>query len=231
MGRLWETDDELFDLARRELFTAVVGDVMDKRGLNRQFLPPEIKPLRADMVVIGRAMPVLEADVFAETLEGSANPLMGQPFGLMFHALDDLKPGEVYICTGASPRYALWGGLMSTRALKLAAAGAVLNGYSRDTREILRLNFPTFSFGAYAQDQGPRGKVIDFRVPLQIGQVQLRPGDIVYGDLDGVCVVPREAEEDIFRAALEKARGEQRVRQAIEAGMSSAEAFAKFGIM
>jgi regulator of RNase E activity RraA len=228
---LWTSDEELFGLVRRELFTAVVGDVMDQLGLRHQFLPPQIKPLRDDMIVIGRAMPVLEADVGGEAVQNGAHSLRSKPFGLMFQALDDLKPGEVYICAGASPTYALWGGLMSARAIRLNAGGAVLCGYSRDTREILRLNFPTFSYGAYAQDQGPRGKVIDFRVPIEVDQVRVRPGDIVYGDLDGVCVIPQEAEADTFRAALEKARGEKLVKQAIEAGMSAAEAFEKYGIM
>ncbi len=229
--KLWKNDQELFDLARRELYTAVVGDVMDTMGLQRQFLPPEIRPLQAGMVLIGRAMTVLEADVFALQAENSHNPLMAKPFGLMLEALDDLKPGEIYICSGASPTYALWGELMSVRAMKLGAGGAVLDGYSRDTHGILALNFPTFSYGAYAQDQGPRGKVIDYRVPLEIGSVRVQPGDIVFGDLDGVCVVPREAEQEVFARSVEKARGEKLVRQAIEAGMGAAEAFSKYGIM
>ena len=231
MARPWQNDADLFALARRELFTAVVGDVMDKLGLQRQFLSPKIQPLRTDMVTIGRAMPVLEADVFGERIAGSANPLSAKPFGLMLEALDDLKPGEVYICTGSSPTYALWGELMSTRAKILGAAGAVVDGYSRDTLGILALDFPTFSYGRYAQDQGPRGKVIDFRVPIEMNSVRIHPGDIVYGDLDGVLVVPRAAEEEVFCLALEKARGEKRVAQAIRQGMSTVEAFAKFGIM
>jgi regulator of RNase E activity RraA len=229
---LWNSDDDLFALARRELFTAVVGDVMDKLGLRRQFLTPRIQPLRDDMVVIGRAMPVLEADVFGENVADSANPqLMKQSFGLMLRALDDLKPREVYICTGSSPTYALWGELMSTRAMKLGAAGAVVDGYSRDTRGILSLGFPTFSFGRYAQDQGPRGKVIDFRCPIEISGVRIEVGDIIFGDLDGVCVIPKRAERDVFTAALEKARGEKKVAQAIRNGMPAVEAFDTFGIM
>jgi regulator of RNase E activity RraA len=176
-------------------------------------------------------MTVLEADVFAEASPGSANPLLSKPFGLMLEALDDLKPGEVYLCTGASPTYALWGELMSTRARLLGAAGAVVDGYSRDTQGILSMDFPTFSWGRYAQDQGPRGKVLDFRVPLEIGGVRIEPGDIVFGDIDGVCIVPRRAEQEVFTAALEKARGEKRVKTAIESGMSAVEAFKKFGIM
>jgi regulator of RNase E activity RraA len=228
---LWKTDDELFAISRRELFTAVVGDVMDKLGLQRQFLPPEIQPLRPDMVVVGRAMTVLEADVFAEAVLGSANPLLSKPFGLMLEALDDLKPGEVYLCTGAAPTYALWGELMSTRARQLGATGAVVDGYSRDTQGILSMGFPTFSWGRYGQDQGPRGKVLDFRVPLEIGGVRVTPGDIVFGDIDGVCIVPCRAEVDVFAAALEKARGEKRVKTVIESGMSAVEAFTKFGIL
>ena len=226
----WQTDDDLFVLARRELFTAVVGDVMDTMGLRHQFLPPEIKALHDDMVVIGRAMPVLEADVFAN--EGAAGDgAMAQRFGLMFHALDDLRPNEVYLCTGGSARYALWGELMSTRALKLGAAGAVLDGYARDVRGIRSLAFPTFCYGSYAQDQGPRGKVIDFRVPVEIGPVRVEPGDVVFGDIDGVCIVPAAAVEEAFRRALEKVRGEADVRMAIEGGMSTVEAFATYGLM
>jgi len=71
----WQDDSELFALATRELFTAVVGDVMDTLGLRHQFLPPRIHPLRDDMVVIGRAMPVLEADVFVERAAVRAIPL------------------------------------------------------------------------------------------------------------------------------------------------------------
>lgn len=227
----WSGDDELFALARRELFTAVVGDVLDKMGLLRQFLPPTIRALRPEMVAIGRAMTVLEADVYSEAGEAARNPVMDQPFGLLFQALDDLKPNEVYLCTGASPRYALWGELMSTRAMKLGAAGAVLDGYARDTNGIVRLGFPTFCYGSYAQDQGPRGKVIDYRVPIEIGAVRIEPGDIVFGDIDGVLVIPRQAEDEAFRRALEKVRGENQVRDALEAGMSTVEAFATFKIM
>ena len=230
-NHLWQSDDELFALSKCELFTAVVGDVMDKLGLRRQFLWPKIQPLREDMIVIGRAMTVLEADVFAENIDDSANALMKKSFGLMLEALDDLKRNEVYICTGSSPSYALWGELMSTRAMKLGAAGAVVDGYSRDTRGILALNFPCFSYGRYAQDQGPRGKVIDYRVPIEINGVRIESGDIVFGDIDGVCVIPRKAEQDVFRAALEKARGEKLVAKAIREGMGAVEAFEKFGIM
>jgi regulator of RNase E activity RraA len=229
--KLWKSDDELFALVQRELFTCVVGDVMDKLELQHQFLPPQIKPLREDMVVIGRAMPVLAVDVFAEKIEGSANPLMNKSFGLMLEALDDLRTNEIYVNTGSSPRNALWGELMSMRARKLGSRGAVLNGYVRDTKAILKMGFPTFGFGSYGQDSAPRYKVVDFRIPVEIGSVRVRPDDILCGDIDGVLLVPAEAEAEVFSKALEKARCEQLVRKAIEEGSSAVDAFAKFGIM
>lgn len=227
----WNSDTELFNLMRTELFTAVVGDVMDKVGLQKQFLPPSLSVLDREMIIAGRAMTVLEADVFDETVEGSANPLMAKPFGLMFEALDSLTQNDVYICSGSSPDYALWGGLMSTRALHLGAAGAVLDGYVRDSKEILELGLPVASMGCYAQDQGPRGKVLDYNVPLNIGGVRINPGDIIFGDCDGVLSVPRDREVEIIEAALEKVRGESAVRKALEGGMSTVEAFETFGIM
>lgn len=227
----WKTDEELFSLAQRELFTCVVGDVMDKLRLRHQYLPPQIRPLRDGMVLIGRAMPVLAVDVFEEKVTGSANALMAKPFGLMLEALDNLRAGEIYLGTGSSPRNALWGELMSIRATRLGARGAVLNGYSRDTRAILGLDFPTFSFGPYGQDSAPRYKVVDYRVPVEIGGVRVEPGDILFGDVDGVCVVPARAAEETFTLALEKARGEKLVRKALETGASAVAAFNEYGIM
>lgn len=231
--KLWKNDKELFALARRELFPALVGDILDQHGYLHQFLPPRIAPLSPEMVIAGRAMTVLESDApRAEGQPGPGQPVaLCKPFGLMFEALDDLREDEVYICSGASWSFALWGGLMSTRAMQLKAAGAVVNGYSRDTSEILHLGFPVASAGGYAQDQGPRGKVIGYRVPIRFGDVLIRPGDIVFGDRDGVVVVPQAVEADVFAGALDKARGERAVLKALQQGMSTVEAFEKFGIM
>lgn len=221
----WRDDIELFSLMREKLFTAVVGDILDTMGLRRQFLPPGIQALHGDMVVIGRAMPVVETNLPAAETPGR------KPFGMMLEALDDLRGGEVYVASGDAPDYALWGELMSIRAIRLGATGAVLHGYSRDTAGIARLQFPVFSLGRYAQDQAPRGEVSDFRVPIVIGQARIEPGDLIFGDVDGVLVVPKAAEEEALRRALEKAGTENKVREAMEHGMGAAEAFRTFGVM
>jgi regulator of RNase E activity RraA len=196
---------------------------MDSFNLVNQFLPPEIKPLDRTTKLAGRVMPVVEQDI---------TNLNEAPFGKMFDALDELKPGEVYLATGASPNYALWGGLMTTRAQKLGAEGAVLIGYHRDTWEILEQGFACFSMGSYAQDQGVRGKVVDYRCPIDTcNGVHIDPGDLVFGDLDGVVVVPRDVEEEVIEEARDKLVGEDKVRKAILSGMSTKEAFKKYGIM
>lgn len=226
----WTSEAELFAFARRELCSAVIGDILDLHGRRHQFLPPQIQPLREDLVVCGRAMPVLEADDDGGEGPGRANELLNRPFGLMLRALDDLRTDEVYLCTGSSPAYALWGELMSACARNRGAAGAVVDGWSRDTRGILAMGFPCFSFGRFAQDQRPRGKVIDFRCRIQIGAVQIRPGDVIFGDLEGVVVIPREIEGEVFTQAREKAQGEKRVLAAIKGGIGAQQAWDTHGI-
>lgn len=224
-----DKDRILFTLVREKLFTAVIGDVMDAAGLTRQFLPPEIRPLRAETVLVGRAMPVLEADCAGDAVGHLGR---AEPFGLMLRALDELAPGDVYICTGASPRYALWGGLMSTRAKTLGAVGAVLGGFHRDTREILALGFPVFSTGGYAQDQRLRGRVVDYRCPIEFANgCRVSPGDLIVGDVDGVLTVPAAHVGAIIDAALKKAASEQDVRGMIEQGGRTQDIFDTTGVM
>jgi regulator of RNase E activity RraA len=223
-------EDVLFANLRDKLFTAVVGDVLDKMGWRRQFLPQAIGPLNSDMKLVGRAMPVLEEDVI-DGSSRSPGAAAAKPFGLMFEALDDLRPNEVYVATGGSFRYALWGELMSTRARYLRAEGAVLNGFVRDAAGIEALNFPTFCRGLYAQDQGPRGKVIDFRVGVEIEGVRVAPGNLIFGDREGVLVIPAEVEAEAIEAALAKVSTENRVAIAIRGGMSAREAFETFGVL
>lgn len=226
---IWHNESEMLHVMKTELYSSVIGDILDQMGYVHQFLPSRIQPLREHMVVAGRAMTVLEADVCAG--EGGRNPVLQRNFGLMLEALDDLKKDEIYICSGSSPSYALVGELMCTRMKILGAAGCVVNGFHRDTRGILELDFPCFSYGRYAQDQAPRGKVLDYRVPIEMDGVRILPGDLIFGDLDGVLVIPLAVEQEVLERAYEKATGEKTVAQAIRSGMSAVESFRVHGIM
>lgn len=218
----WSSDVELCALAVRELYTPVVGDILDALGRYHQFLPAPVQPLRETMKVAGRAMPVLMIDVHGP---------QKKPFGLLTEALDDLRPGEVYVAAGGNMRCAYWGELLTATSRTRGAVGAVIDGYHRDTPQVLAQNWPVFSRGRYAQDSGVRTQVADFRCAIEIGGVWVEPGDFIFGDLDGVVVVPRALEREVITRALEKARGEKQVRKAIEGGMSATDAFKHFGIL
>jgi regulator of RNase E activity RraA len=218
----WKTDAELFALMKRELYTPVVGDILDGLGYVHQFLPQPIQPMREPMVLAGRAMPVLMIDVFGP---------QKQPFGKLTEALDQLQPGEIYLASGGEMRCAYWGEILTATAKKRGAAGAVINGFHRDTPKVLEQDWPVFSRGRFAQDSGVRTQVQDYRCPIEVGGVSVSPGDLVFADLDGVLVIPRAVEKETITLALEKARGEKLVRKEIENGMSSTDAFKKYGIL
>lgn len=217
----WRSDPELFTLITRFLYTPVLGDVLDRLGHYRQFLPQPVKPVRDGMKLAGRAMPVQLAEV------SGPQPY---PFGKLTLALDDLMPGEVYVASGAL-NCASWGEILTAAARTRGAAGAVIDGFHRDTPQVLAQEWPVFSRGSWAQDAGVRSSVIDFRCAIGCGGVRVAPGDLVFGDCDGVLVVPREAEREAVSLALEKARAEKTVRKEIEAGTPATAVFAKYGIL
>lgn len=236
MSKQWNTDEEMFALMKEKLYTPVVGDILDQMGYSHQFLPAEIRPLEsmipADAYIdrnepdnrlklAGYACTVLENDVFEAPKK---------PFGLLTEALDQLQPNEIYVATGAH-NSALWGELLTATAKTRGAVGAVLDGYSRDTPQVLSQNFPVFCRATWAQDSSIRTYVFEYRCPIEIGQVTIHDGDLVFGDIDGVLIIPKEVKDEVIEKALEKAAGEKLVRKAIERGMTATAAFEKFGIL
>lgn len=118
-----------------------------------------------------------------------------------------------------------------TAARARGATGAVIAGYTRDTHGILALDFPVFCYGSYAQDQRGRGQVIAYRVPIEVNAVLVRPGDILFGDVDGVLVIPREIEAEVVTEALERSREEKKAKQELAEGKLATEVFRTYGIL
>ena len=214
--------EPIFESIRENLSSCVIGDVLDSLGYFHQILPAYLRPMKPEMKLVGRAMPVRLADVFG---------VQAEPFGKLTLALDQLEQGEVYVVTGGSTPCAAWGEILTTTAKARGAVGAVIDSYHRDTPKTLKLDWPVFSRGPYAQDAAVRSIVEAYRVPVQIGGVLVRPGDLIVGDVDGVVVIPREIEGEVLRAALEKVFAENLVLDAIRGGMSSTTAFQKYGVL
>jgi regulator of RNase E activity RraA len=219
---LYSSDAELFRLMEDTLYSPVVGDILDLLGLFHQFLPQPIQPILTTMRIAGRAMPVQITDAWGK---------QEFPFGRMTEALDQIQPHEIYVVTGGSQNCAAWGEIMTATAKTRGGAGAIVDGFHRDTPRVLEQEWPVFSRGRFAQDAGVRSKVVDFRCPVEIGGVFINPGDLIFGDLDGVVVVPQAVEREVVTRAVEKARAEKVVRKDIEGGLSSTEAFRKYGIL
>jgi 4-hydroxy-4-methyl-2-oxoglutarate aldolase len=215
-------DQDLFETVRNELYTPVVGDILDALGRYHQLLPQPIHAAREGMKIVGRAMPALMIDVYGP---------QKKPFGYLTEALDQLEPGEVWVCSGGEMRCAYWGELLTATAKARGAVGAVANGFHRDTPKMLEQDWPVFSRGRYAQDSSVRTQVADFRCPIEIEGVWVKPGDLIFADVDGVLTIPQELEDEVLERSLEKARKENVVRKEIENGMSSTAAFQKYGVL
>lgn len=214
----------LQDLGGR-LFTAVLSDCLDAAGYRNQALAARIRPLDDSLVLCGRARTGLYADVY-EARDGE------NPYELEIRLIDDLRAGEVPVfACGASGRIAPWGELLSTAAHARGAAGAVMDGLTRDVRAIRALKFPVFAAGIGPLDSKGRGKVVAIDVPVEVAGARVVPGDLVFGDADGVVVVPKAAEEAVIAAALAKVQGENETRDALARGEKLADVFRRHGIL
>lgn len=216
------TSDTVLKLVQEKLYTAVVGDVLDTLGRAQQFLPPTLSPLIPTATIAGRAMPVAVSDVYGPQTK---------PFGLLTEALDQLEKNEIYISSSITQPVAQWGEILTATAQQRGAVGAVVNGYYRDTRQILERKFPVWGLGSYGADASIRSAVRDFRVPIVIGAVTIHPGDLIVADIDGVVVIPQDVADDVIRIALEKVSAENTVCQEIDKGSSATAAFERHGVL
>jgi regulator of RNase E activity RraA len=212
-----------FPLSLDLLTSAVLADVLDSLGHRTGALPPAIRPLRQQWKLFGRAATLSTIPVAAEP---------ASPYAVELECVDALKPGDVLVATTHGDHSsALWGELLSTAARARGAAGAVIDGLTRDAARILAMDFPVFAGGFSPLDSKGRLNGVSHGQPVRVGACVVRPGDWVFGDIDGVVVVPAELAGRAFARALEKVSGEDRVREELARGRSAREVFAQYGIL
>jgi regulator of RNase E activity RraA len=215
----------LLALARRKLFVSVVSDTLDGLGYRNQAMTSNIRPLDDSLVMFGRARTGIYREVYHV-------PAGENPYELEIALIDDLKPGEVAVLAcGGSPRIAPWGELLSTASKARKAAGCVTDGLTRDIRAIRAIKFPVFHGGIGPLDSKGRGQVAAIDVPVELAGVHIEPGDLVFGDADGVVAIPRKIEDKVLAAALEKVSGENRTRDALRKGEKLKDVFERYGIL
>lgn len=216
-------DRELFDVIQRELYVSVVSDILDSLGYREQAMDATIRPIYPEAIVVGRAHTVLSTDVYE---------LPADPYSAEIAAIDSLQPNDVLVAaTNHSTRTCFWGELLSTTARARGARGAIIDGHVRDVRRIERMRFPVFATGFRPIDSAGRGLVVAHGTPVLCGGVLVHPGDIVFGDSDGLVVIPQAVEQAVVERAKEKATGENRAREDLERGDLLRDVYDRYGIL
>ena len=208
------------------LGAAVLSDVMDSLGLVRRAMKPFVRPLDESRVLVGRARTGLYMPVYEHRAGDN-------PYEVEIALVDDLKPNDVVVlaCNGPTERIAPWGELLSTASMARGASGCVTDGLVRDVKQIRAMRFPMFHGGIGPLDTKGRARMVERDVPVECAGVAVQPGDIVFGDCDGVVVIPRQHESEVLARALEKVSGENQSRDALRRGELLGDVFKRLGIL
>ncbi len=218
-------DDKLIGQARSKLYTAVLSDTLDSFGVHEQATHPSIRPLDDTLVLCGRARTGLYMEIHHD------DPAVNI-YEKEIDLVDDLRPDDVavFACSG-NLRIAPWGELLSTAAYARGASGCVTDGLVRDVRAIRAMCFPVFSGGIGPLDTRHRGMMMEADVPVRVGGVKVRCGDLIFGDVDGLVAVPQEIAADVITKAMEKVAAENTTRDELKKGMLLKEVYAKHGVL
>jgi regulator of RNase E activity RraA len=190
-----------------------------------QAVASRIRPLDEEIVMVGRARTAAFMEVYHH--EAGTNP-----YELEIALIDSLEEDDVAVlaCPPKS-RIAPWGELLTTASRARGAAGCVTDGMVRDVRLIREMRFPVFSGAIGPLDSKGRGEVKAIDVPVECGGVPVAPGDWIFGDVDGVVVIPEKLCAETIELSLKKASAENTVRAELAAGEPLATVFARHGIL
>jgi 4-hydroxy-4-methyl-2-oxoglutarate aldolase len=209
------------DIAARfkRLYTPAVCDVLDEYELRHQYVHHSIRPLDRTLMLAGPAF----------TIVGMANSTRDRTKRMGPRVIDSFVP-HVVACydTMGEEQTGVWGELWSAGAAKRGCVGAVVDGGIRDTAYIRRAKFPIFHKFTMPGDAVGRFNIVDFGCPVSIGGVRVEPGDYVFGDEDGVVMIPNALTLEVLAKAEAVCAKENKIRDAIEENASLADLYVKF---
>lgn len=194
-----------------QLYTGAVNDVMREFCLLDQALPGRIKPLREYTAVAG----------FAFTVKSAPNAKITGEMEFRTQMLDSMKEDDFVVWdTSRDQNATLWGGVMTATAKGKKLKAACIDGGIRDTHQILAADFPVFY--EYRISNGSLGRclITHYQIPIKIGNVTIKPGDIVMGDIDGVLIVPRDIAYEVLVRAEEIKNNEKKIFSWVKNGDS-----------
>ena len=210
------------ELCRRyeDLFVSAVNDVLREEGMISQTLPNNIMPLREEMKVCGIAF----------TIKGAPSLDLKDEMEERARMLEQIGPGDLVVWDTSGDTFsAQWGEMMTKVSKKRGCRGAILDGGVRDTAAVLKQNFPVFCKYRTSNGMLGRFRTTAWQVPILIGDVKIFPGDVVFGDIDGVIVVPRKMAYDVLLRAEAIRDNEKQIDKLISGGMKPSEVVAAGG--
>lgn len=203
------------------LYTGPVIDALDELGHREQALPAGIQPVTLGMKVAGPAFTGLGRPTDDIEHDDTQQRLA---------MLESATPGcvSVWACEGHELS-AHWGEIMTRSVMERGCVGAVVDGGTRDTEFILELGFPLFVRFRHPASSIGRWDIIEWDREITIGRTRIRPGDWIFGDVDGVVVVPVEHVEEVLEIAEAKVERERLMRADLDQGMPPSEIYARYG--
>lgn len=207
-------DSALLERIKR-LDAASLSDALDRLGIPGGCYG--IKPVTGGQVMVGQAFTVKYIPC------GVVKRNVGD-------FLEDVEPGQVVVIDNAGRDYCTsWGDIMTIFAVQKGIAGTVIDGACRDVRDIRAMNYPMYSKGIFMVTGKDRVELDSVNQPVTIAGIQVRPGDVIYGDDSGVLVIPCDKAQEVTEIAEEIEEIEGRIKDEIRAGSSLAEARKKWG--
>lgn len=211
-----------YEQLKKRLYSGIICDVLDQLGFRNQAIGNKMKPITEDTVMLGKAFTVIGAEVFS---------MPATPFKKQIETIEYIGEGEIYtITTLGVYSAAFWGELLSTAVAIKKGAGALIDGMARDVKAIKEMGFPLFTKGYMPTTSKGRLEVIDYQVPIVIDGVRICPGDIIFGDIDGIAVIPKDLEDEVFKRSLELVANENNVRGKLLEGQPLKTIYSEMGV-
>jgi regulator of RNase E activity RraA len=204
-----------------KLYSGAIADILDKRGHRNQVLPRYLTPLTSVNRVAGLAF-TGQGYPCASTTDDDTQ--------VRLDMLDSITPGTVSVwACGGSINCAHWGEMMSTAARQRGCTGGVLDGGVRDLDFINAMQYPVFAAFKCSASSIGRWNIREYQIPIRIGDTVIHPNDFVFGDIDGVVIVPQDLMVDVLTAAEDIYRRESGMREELRRGISVKEAYSRYG--
>ena len=209
------------EMIKEILYSGIISDVLDGMGYRNQALAGGISPLTDDTVIFGPAFTSIGTTVYSMP----ENPLVAQ-----CKVVDQLGEDEIYVLvTRGDYNCAVFGELFATAVNARKGAGVLLDGYARDVKALKEMKFPLFYKGRDVRTSKGRCEINECQIPVILDGVTIRPGDYIFGDIDGLIVIPKEVAEEVIRQAAETVEKENEVRTRLLNGSTLQKAYEEIG--